>query len=112
MLDELEAENGRYHELTSAIGAGPLDKIEDVNYGDAIQYMDYIFAMTSWLYGGWNNVLGHQAALHCGNFMRPGQCDGSGIDENGKTIHRPSLRQRTTASNCCSNKAFQLPRLS
>ncbi|MCL4110777.1 UNVERIFIED_CONTAM: hypothetical protein GTU68_010154 [Idotea baltica] len=72
MLDELEAENGRTYELTSAIGVGH-DKIEDVNYGDAIQYMDYIFAMTYDFYGGWNNVLGHQTALNCGNFMRPGQ---------------------------------------
>ncbi|MCK8070649.1 glycosyl hydrolase family 18 protein [Vibrio sp. 1CM23M] len=89
MLDELEAENGRTYELTSAIGVGH-DKIEDVNYGDAIQYMDYIFAMTYDFYGGWNNVLGHQAALHCGNFMRPGQCDGSGIDENGKPYTGPA----------------------
>ena len=38
MLDELEAENGRTYELTSAIGVGH-DKIEDVDYGDAIQYI-------------------------------------------------------------------------
>ncbi|MFM2606700.1 glycosyl hydrolase family 18 protein [Vibrio chagasii] len=89
MLDELEAENGRTYELTSAIGVGH-DKIEDVNYGDAIQYMDYIFAMTYDFYGGWNNVLGHQTALNCGNFMRPGQCDGSGIDESGKPYTGPA----------------------
>ncbi|MFZ3406268.1 glycosyl hydrolase family 18 protein [Vibrio chagasii] len=89
MLDELEAENGRTYELTSAIGVGH-DKIEDVDYGDAIQYMDYIFAMTYDFYGGWNNVLGHQTALNCGNFMRPGQCDGSGIDEDGKPYTGPA----------------------
>jgi chitinase len=89
MLDELEAETGRTYELTSAIGVG-YDKIEDVNYGDAIQYMDYIFAMTYDFYGGWNNVLGHQTALNCGNFMRPGQCDGSGIDENGEPYKGPA----------------------
>ena len=89
MLDELEAQNGRTYELTSAIGVGH-DKIEDVDYGDAIQYMDYIFAMTYDFYGGWNNVLGHQTALNCGNFMRPGQCDGSGIDENGKPYTGPA----------------------
>ncbi|MEZ9269442.1 glycosyl hydrolase family 18 protein, partial [Vibrio splendidus] len=89
MLDELEAENGRTYELTSAIGVGH-DKIEDVNYGDAIQYMDYIFAMTYDFYGGWNNVLGHQTALNCGNFMRPGQCDGSGLDENGEQYTGPA----------------------
>ena len=89
MLDELEAENGRTYELTSAIGVGH-DKIEDVDYGDAIQYMDYIFAMTYDFYGGWNNMLGHQTALNCGNFMRHGQCDGSGIDENGKPYTGPA----------------------
>ncbi|MGO2317507.1 MAG: glycosyl hydrolase family 18 protein [Vibrio toranzoniae] len=89
MLDELEAENGRTYELTSAIGIGH-DKIEDVDYGDAIQYMDYIFAMTYDFYGGWNNVLGHQTALNCGNFMRPGQCDGSGLDENGEPYTGPA----------------------
>lgn len=89
MLDELEAETGRTYELTSAIGVG-YDKIEDVNYGEAIQYMDYIFAMTYDFYGGWNNVLGHQTALNCGNFMRPGQCDGSGIDENGEPYKGPA----------------------
>ncbi|MFA0654729.1 glycosyl hydrolase family 18 protein [Vibrio sp. 10N.222.49.C12] len=89
MLDELEAENGRTYELTSAIGVGH-DKIEDVNYGDAIQYMDYIFAMTYDFYGGWNNVLGHQTALNCGNFMRPGQCDGTGLDENGEQYTGPA----------------------
>ncbi|WP_439146368.1 glycosyl hydrolase family 18 protein [Vibrio sp.] len=89
MLDELEAENGRTYELTSAIGVGH-DKIEDVNYGDAIQYMDYIFAMTYDFYGGWNNVLGHQTALNCGNFMRPGQCYGTGLDENGEQYTGPA----------------------
>ncbi|TKE99440.1 chitinase [Vibrio kanaloae] len=89
MLDELEAENGRTYELTSAIGVGH-DKIEDVDYGDAIQYMDYIFAMTYDFYGGWNNVLGHQTALNCGNFMRLGQCDGSGLDENGEPYTGPA----------------------
>ncbi len=89
MLDELEAETGRTYELTSAIGVG-YDKIEDVDYADAVQYMDYIFAMTYDFYGGWNNVPGHQTALYCGSFMRPGQCDGSGVDENGEQFKGPA----------------------
>lgn len=89
MLDELEAETGRQYELTSAIGVGH-DKIEDVNYGQAVQHMDYIFAMTYDFYGGWNNVLGHQTALYCGSFMRPGQCDGKGVDENGEPYKGPA----------------------
>ncbi|OAJ93432.1 glycosyl hydrolase family 18 protein [Vibrio bivalvicida] len=89
MLDELEASTGRTYELTSAIGVGH-DKIEDVNYADAVQYMDYIFAMTYDFYGGWNNVVGHQTALYCGSFMRPGQCDGTGVDENGEPYKGPA----------------------
>ncbi|WP_432816141.1 glycosyl hydrolase family 18 protein [Vibrio intestinalis] len=89
MLDTLQAETGRTYELTSAIGVG-YDKIEDVNYGEAIQYMDYIFAMTYDFYGAWNNVLGHQTAINCGTFMRPGQCDGTGVDENGKPYEGPA----------------------
>nr|WET51958.1 chitinase VBCH01 [Vibrio sp.] len=89
MLDELGADTGRRYELTSAIGVG-YDKIEDVNYADAVQYMDYIFAMTYDFYGGWNNVPGHQTALYCGSFMRPGQCDGTGTDENGEAYKGPA----------------------
>ena len=64
MLDNLEQETGREYELTSAIGAGS-DKIEDVDYLDVQQYMDYFFVMTYDFYGGWSNdVLGHQTALY------------------------------------------------
>lgn len=89
MLDELEEESGRTYQLTSAIGAG-YDKIEDVNYADAAQYLDYIFAMTYDFYGAWNNVLGHQTALYCGSFMRPGECDGTGVDESGNLYQGPA----------------------
>ncbi|MCK7597280.1 glycosyl hydrolase family 18 protein [Microbulbifer sp. CAU 1566] len=64
MLDNLEQETGREYELTSAIGAGS-DKIEDVDYANVQQYMDYFFVMTYDFYGGWSNdVLGHQTALY------------------------------------------------
>ncbi|MCV5333665.1 glycosyl hydrolase family 18 protein, partial [Escherichia coli] len=46
--------------------------------------------MTYDFYGGWNNVPGHQTALYCGSFMRPGQCDGSGVDENGEAYKGPA----------------------
>jgi len=63
MLNELSAQTGRTYELTSAIGAGK-DKIEDVDYNQAQQYMDHIFLMSYDYYGGWSNTeLGHQAAL-------------------------------------------------
>ncbi|MBB1423176.1 chitinase [Pseudoalteromonas sp. SG43-7] len=89
MLDKLEAETGRTYELTSAIGAG-YDKIEDVDYQAASQYMDYIFAMTYDFYGAWSGVTGHQTALYCGEHMSVGQCNGTGVDENGEPRKGPA----------------------
>jgi len=64
MLNELSAETGRTYELTTAIGAGR-DKIEDVDYGTAQQYLDHIFLMSYDYYGSWSKTdLGHQAALY------------------------------------------------
>ncbi|MGL4895451.1 MAG: glycosyl hydrolase family 18 protein, partial [Shewanella sp.] len=64
MLDELSAETGRQYELTSAIGAGQ-DKIEDVDYNAAQQYMNNIFIMSYDYNGAWSNTeLGHQANLY------------------------------------------------
>lgn len=64
MLDQLEQETGREYELTSAIGAGA-DKIEDVDYSNVEQYMDYLFLMTYDFYGAWSNeTLGHQTAIY------------------------------------------------
>ncbi|WP_407332655.1 glycosyl hydrolase family 18 protein [Enterovibrio sp. 27052020O] len=94
MLDELTAETGRTYELTSAVGVG-YDKIEDVNYVDAVPYMDYIFAMTYDYYGGWNNVVGHQAALYCGSHMSADECAGKGVDAEGKPRKGPAY---TTAN--------------
>jgi chitinase len=82
MLNELEAETGRTYELTSAIGSG-YDKIEDVDYAAAAQFMDYIFAMTYDFFGGWNNVTGHQTGLNCGSHLSAGECNGTGLDEEG-----------------------------
>ncbi|WP_083921192.1 glycosyl hydrolase family 18 protein [Hahella ganghwensis] len=62
-LDTLEAETGREYQLTSAVGAAP-SKIDSVNYSNAVQYMDYIFAMTYDYYGAWNNELGHQTGIY------------------------------------------------
>lgn len=82
MLDTLSAETGRTYELTSAIGAG-WDKIEDVNYPDATQYMDYLFVMTYDFYGAWDNNLGHQAALYCGSHITAAQCEGTLTPDDG-----------------------------
>lgn len=55
MLNELSAETGRTYELTTAIGSGK-DKIEDVDYTTAQQYLDHIFLMSYDFYGGWSNT--------------------------------------------------------
>ncbi|WP_448547078.1 glycosyl hydrolase family 18 protein [Thalassotalea fusca] len=89
MLNELEAETGREYELTSAIGMG-FDKIQDVDYGEAIQHMDYIFAMTYDFYGGWNNVTGHQTGIYCGQHLSTGECDGTGVDDDGEPRKGPA----------------------
>ncbi|WP_125559309.1 glycosyl hydrolase family 18 protein [Pseudoalteromonas rubra] len=89
MLDELEAQTGRDYELTSAIGTG-WDKIEDVDYRDAAQYMDYIFAMTYDFYGGWNNETGHQTGIYCGSHLSSDECQGTGIDEQGEVRKGPA----------------------
>ena len=89
MLDELEAETGREYELTSAIGAG-YDKIEDVDYQQAQQYMDYIFAMTYDFHGAWNNVTGHQTGIYCGSHISTDECNGTGVDDNGEPRKGPA----------------------
>ncbi|WP_394212852.1 glycosyl hydrolase family 18 protein [Enterovibrio calviensis] len=89
MLDELSAETSRTYELTSAVGVG-YDKIEDVNYADAVPHMDYIFAMTYDYYGGWNNVVGHQTALNCGSHLSADECAGKGLDDEGKPRKGPA----------------------
>jgi chitinase len=63
MLDAQEVTMNKTLELTSAIGAAP-NKITKVNYADAVQYMDYIFAMTYDYYGAWNSQLGHLSGLY------------------------------------------------
>ncbi len=89
MLDELEADTGRTYELSSAIGSG-YDKIEDVDYAAAAQYMDYIFAMTYDFYGGWSNVTGHQTALNCGSHFSTDECNGTGLDADGNPRKGPA----------------------
>ncbi|HDN9005420.1 glycosyl hydrolase family 18 protein [Aeromonas veronii] len=68
MLDELESQTGRKYELTSAVGAG-YDKIEDVDYRAAQQYMSHIFMMTYDYNGAWSNTeLGHQTNLYAASW--------------------------------------------
>lgn len=79
MLNELSAETGRTYELTTAIGSGK-DKIEDVDYTTAQQYLDHIFLMSYDFYGAWSNTdLGYQTALRAPSW-RP---DTNYTTENG-----------------------------
>jgi chitinase len=94
MLNELEGDTGRTYQLTSAIGSG-YDKIEDVNYAAAAQFMDYIFAMTYDFFGGWNNVTGHQTGLNCGSHISVDECNGTGLDDKGEPRKGPAY----TATN-------------
>ena len=89
MLDGLEQDTGREYQLTSAIGSG-YDKIEDVDYAMASQYMDYIFAMTYDFFGGWNNVTGHQAGVYCGAHLSTDECNGTGLDDEGNPRKGPA----------------------
>lgn len=77
MLDELSAETGREYELTSAIGVG-WDKLQDVDYAAAAQYMDNIFMMSYDFYGAWGSETGHQTGLYCGAHVEADKCAGTG----------------------------------
>ncbi|MCP4321382.1 MAG: chitinase, partial [Alteromonadales bacterium] len=77
MLDELEVKYNRKYELTSAIGVG-YDKLQDVDYGEAVQYMDNIFMMSYDFYGAWGKDTGHQTAIYCGAHVSADKCEGTG----------------------------------
>ncbi|MCK5190787.1 MAG: glycoside hydrolase family 18 protein, partial [Methylococcales bacterium] len=62
-LDVLSEETGRQYELTSAVSLAQ-KQIDNINYVDASQYVDYFFTFGYDFYGAWNGVLGHQAGLY------------------------------------------------
>lgn len=61
-LDAQGLTDGKYYELTAAVGIG-YDKIALTNPGDYAQYMDAINLMTYDMHGGFETVIGHQAPL-------------------------------------------------
>ena len=103
MLDQLSAQTGKTYELTSAIGAG-WDKIQDVDYSNAQQYMDYIFVMSYDFYGAWDNNLGHQAALDCGSHISQEQCDGTDAAVEGPEYTTHNAATQLLEQGVSSNK--------
>ncbi|PKF61976.1 chitinase [Psychromonas sp. psych-6C06] len=77
MLDELSAETGRQYELTTAIGVS-WDKLQDVDYAQAAQYLDNIFMMPNNLTSEWATETGHPSALYCSATTNTEQCEGIG----------------------------------
>ncbi len=65
-LNILSAQTGKDYEITSAIGTSP-KMIAAVDYGQATQYMDYIFMMTYDYKGSWSTEMGHQTNLYASN---------------------------------------------
>lgn len=62
-LDDQGAKDGKYYELTAAVGAG-YDKIELTNPGDYCKYLDAVNLMTYDMHGAWAHEIGHQAPLY------------------------------------------------
>ncbi|WP_232696755.1 glycoside hydrolase family 18 protein [Brevibacillus daliensis] len=61
-LDKAGKEDGKYYELTVAVGAG-INMIERTDPDKYHQYLDFINIMTYDYHGAWENVTGHQSAL-------------------------------------------------
>ena len=62
-LDAQGAKDGKYYELTAAVGAG-FDKIAVTNPGDYAKYLDAVNLMTYDMHGAWESAVGHQAPLY------------------------------------------------
>lgn len=62
-LDVAGAQDGKYYELTVAVGAG-YEVIDLTDPADYAQYVDAINLMTYDYHGGFDSKIGHQAALY------------------------------------------------
>jgi len=68
MLDEEGDLQGRHYELSSAINVG-YDKLDKVDYGLAVQSMDFIMMMSYDYFGAWDvTKLGHQTGVYPSDF--------------------------------------------
>jgi len=62
-LTKAGEEDGRYYQLTAAIGAGA-DKILKTEPDKYMQYLDFVNMMTYDMHGAWNETTNHQSALY------------------------------------------------
>ena len=62
-LDAQGAADGRYYELTAAVGVG-YDKIEVTDPAEYSKYLDAVLLMTYDMHGGFESVIGHQGPLY------------------------------------------------
>ncbi len=62
-LDALEKKTGRQYELAAAVN-GSASKIAAIDWQEAQQYLDRVFAMTYDFFGGWGPQVGHLTNLH------------------------------------------------
>ncbi|MFS0553726.1 glycosyl hydrolase family 18 protein [Brevibacillus sp. 179-C9.3 HS] len=62
-LDKAGVEDGKYYELTVAVGAG-IGMIQRTDPDKYHQYLDFINIMSYDYHGAWENVTGHQSPLH------------------------------------------------
>ncbi|MED1666516.1 glycosyl hydrolase family 18 protein [Brevibacillus laterosporus] len=61
-LTKAGQEDGKYYELTAAVGCG-LDKIAKTEPDKYAQYLDFINVMTYDIHGAWENKTGHHSPL-------------------------------------------------
>lgn len=90
-LDTLGTQNGRRYLLTAAVGAAPA-KIAAVDYAVAAEKLDLVFAMSYDYYGGWDNVLGHQAGLHAAPGVTTPGWNGSATIANLRAAGVPAAK--------------------
>lgn len=62
-LDVQGAADGRYYELTAAVGVG-YDKIEVTDPAEYSKYLDAVCLMTYDMHGGFESIIGHQGPLY------------------------------------------------
>ena len=74
-LDRASAEDGKYYQLTAAVGAS-FERIEFTPPSNYAQYLDFINLMTYDMHGAWDMRTNHQSAL----YTNPAAADNLNVD--------------------------------